>query len=324
MKRPRLEVAIVSLALLALSGCGYTVRYTCEDVQPIVRAGEAPDLLVVDLIDGRGEQGDPRTATSPAGYAYQTLFPMPYYFKDQEWGDLTASFREHVTRAGLAPPGGAVEPAPTTVEEVEAILSRAAAEERAVAFFRLHRASVGGTAATGVLIVRVLAMLGGIGILPFLISESLPINDHLGYGAVELLLVDPVQRTARTFVGEHSTNDFSVVGWSHYPQTQLAPLLKGTIAATLQQAAPALRANAGDSQPFVPELVLRRVPEPDWYPPEGCSAYDPARKDVPFPRLNKDFTNQPGATPPIEPAQTTTPAAQDPSAPANPPAAPGE
>lgn len=300
-----------AVLLLASAGCNFTVRYEVADVAPLVAA--PANLAVVELIDGRAEQGNPLVEPNRGGYAYAYFAPLPFYFGTPDWTDLRESVQAHVTRAVGLSPGAVPLPAPRDEEAAQALLDEAAAGgSEAVLFVRLHRASVGGSCALGVNIVRILAMLGGVGLAPWLIAESLPVNDEFMHGEFELLLVDPRAKAVLAQVtGRHALEDTGVTGWSHYPQRNIGPVLKQALQAGLVELASALKS------PPAPRLLeagelLRLVPEPDWIPPEG-SAASSWSEGKPVQRSGQPVTHQPDATPPPEeaPAGQTAPAAEE-------------
>lgn len=291
--------------LLASAGCNFTVRYEVADVTPLVSA--PPNLAVVELIDARAEQGNPLVEPNRGGYAYAYFAPLPFYFGTPDWTDLRQSVQAHVTKAVGLSPGAVPLRAPSSEEAAQVLLDEAAAGgKEAVLFVRLHRASVGGSCALGVNIVRILAMLGGVGLAPLLISESLPVNDEFMHGELELLLVDPSAKTVLAQVtGRHALEDTSVVGWSHYPQRNIGPVLKQALQAGLEELASALKSPPAP-RPLEPGELLRLVPEPDWIPPEGSAAASWS-EGKPIQRPGQP-TRQPDASAPPEeapPGQTT-------------------
>ncbi len=147
------------------SGCGgLSYAYDTGSIHTIEGAGSlrAATTGAIDARDGGGGRGE-----------------------DAELRDVRRSVDEHLVRAGLASDRTSVVPAPSSPADVDRILASAAAQgDTSVLFVRYHGAApaggCGSTAALGIYI----------GLVPWLILDSIPFWHHGAYSIFEVVAVD--------------------------------------------------------------------------------------------------------------------------------------
>ncbi|MFO0683904.1 MAG: hypothetical protein U0234_17740 [Sandaracinus sp.] len=147
------------------SGCGgLSYAYDSGSIHPIEGSAQlrAATTGAIDARDGGGGRG-----------------------ADDELRDVQRSVEEHLVHAGLASDRTAVVPAPTSPGDVDRILAAAAARgDTSVLFVRYHGAApaagCGSTAALGIYL----------GLLPWLILDSIPFWHHGAYSMFEVVAVD--------------------------------------------------------------------------------------------------------------------------------------
>jgi len=170
--RCALVLAALSLSPFAIGCGGLSYRYDTGSVRAIA-GSESLHAVATEALDARAEGG----AIPVSGDASVDRVVS------NSLREVRLAVSDHLVRAGVVSADAPTLPAPTTPAEVEQALARARAAGAAeVVFVRFHR----GSLAPGCGSVAVLAMY--VGILPWLIIDSIPLWSHGGVGAFEVVV----------------------------------------------------------------------------------------------------------------------------------------
>jgi hypothetical protein len=201
-----------------LSSCAVSLRYSSSGIDKAEFGPKPPRIVAVDLIDVRPNN--------------TFLIVNKDLKKDIE--NLRKAVREHMAKAGMALSIEDVMAAPTSVEQVEEIFKTAEKQGAdAVLFLRLNNINFHGQPKTFVTVVNIigiiLAPVGGIGLLPIIVVNSVPVNEEGAHAVVEAVVIEPKTRLVLgRFVGQEDYDD-KVTGWSHNPPAKLPDIIKKAI-----------------------------------------------------------------------------------------------
>jgi hypothetical protein len=171
--RPRSwQIPVGSAALVAWSvGCGVDYGYAADDYARKTAPLPA-NAVVVDVLDGRPV--DPLASPEDGAEALE---------------EVRASVHEHLLLAGVVSARGDLAPAPRTPAEIESLLAKAAsAGAPEVLFLSWRVAAVRGN------LVSLAAFGYLIGLIPWLIVDSLPLSRHGASAVFAAFTVDPKTR----------------------------------------------------------------------------------------------------------------------------------
>lgn len=168
----RSGTVLASLALAAAGCGGLSYRYDTGSVRRITGT-ERLRAVATDALDARAN-GAPLPPVGDAATAR---------LRENELRDVRAAVREHLVRAGVVGESSPTLRAPTSAAEVEGALAEArAAGASEVVFVRYHRADwAPGCGSVGILAPY-------LGILPWLIIDSIPLWSHGAFGAFEVVV----------------------------------------------------------------------------------------------------------------------------------------
>lgn len=166
-------LALFTLTAALAAGCGgISYRYGTGSVRPIAGA-ESLGAIATEAMDARSD-GAPWDRSGDPGVDR---------FIDDSLREVRQAVGEHLVRAGVVDENSPTLPAPATAADVRRVLAEArAARAASVVFVRFHRADLapacGSTAALGIYI----------GLLPWLILDSIPLWSHGGVGSFEVIV----------------------------------------------------------------------------------------------------------------------------------------
>jgi hypothetical protein len=170
--RRALVLSALLLSPLAIGCGGISYRYDTGSVRSIA-GSESLHAVATEALDARAEGG----AIAATGDANVDRVV------ENSLRDVRVAVADHLVRAGVVALDAPTLAAPTTPAEVEqALVSARAAGASEVVFVRFHRGSLapacGSVAALGIYV----------GILPWLIIDSIPLWSHGGVGAFEVVI----------------------------------------------------------------------------------------------------------------------------------------
>jgi hypothetical protein len=230
-------ITITTLAL-GLGGCGgVSLRYSASGVDKADLGAAPPQLVAVDVIDGR--------QFNKISLVNKNL--------DDDLADLRKAVRAHLAKARLVSSDKQVLPAPASVEQIEALLDDARRQGAGtVLFLRLTLANFHGQPAGFVAITNAVGMIlspvGGIGLIPIVVVNSIPANEEGAHAVVEAIAVDPKTRVILgRFEGREDYDD-KVSGWSHHPAAELPDVIKKAVDKALAGLAAGARAGFPDRE----------------------------------------------------------------------------
>lgn len=224
-------IAVLTVGI-SLGGCGggVSLRYSDSGVDKVELGTGAPALAVVDMIDGR----EVNTA------------PLVNKELNKDLAALRQAVRTHLKLARLVASEKQVLPAPQTIEQVQTILNEARQRGAgAMLFLRLNLANFHGSPAGFVAVTNfgtILAPVGGIGLLPIVVVNSIPVNEEGAHVWVEAIIVDTKTHVILgRFEGREDYDD-TVAGWSHNPPDELPDAIKKAVGKALAGMAAEVRA----------------------------------------------------------------------------------
>jgi len=188
----RFERWLVALAMGCLVGCG-GVSFQYGDGQARTVAG-LQTAMVPGVVDARaGGAANPQPS--------RTEVPVQRELQQVQQGTA-----EHLRRAGLPQNNTIV--APRNAAEVEGILQAAAQRGLSEVWFVRYQAAGFGQACFSTAILAPF-----LGILPWIILDSLPINSHAGVGGFEVMAVDARSRQLLARYGALASHQEGVSAW---------------------------------------------------------------------------------------------------------------
>lgn len=183
-----------SLSLGWIVGCGGVNYQYGSDANAHLPALAQSRALVPDTLDARAG-GAPSDAPTVEGAD-----------REEELRQVREGVRQHVQNAGLAQSSSI--PAPRSPAEVEAILQRAAQQGAQEVIFLRYLSSEYREVC-----VSSAALAIFIGILPWLIIDSLPISNHGANAMFEAIVVNPAERSVLSRVGRLAAFGEAVSTW---------------------------------------------------------------------------------------------------------------
>jgi len=202
-----------------LCSCASSLRYSSSGIDRPDFGSKPLRIVAVDLIDSRLNNMTPILVGKNI---------------TDNLTDIRMSVREHMVNAGIVQSKEDVMAAPASVEQIEAILSTAKKQGAdAVLFLRLNNGSIYKRLATFVTttntIAAVLIPVGGIGLLPLIIVDSIPANQEGARVVVEAMVIDPKTRVLLGHFIEKEDYEDKVSAWGSGPKGKFLDITKKAV-----------------------------------------------------------------------------------------------
>ncbi|MFO0553099.1 MAG: hypothetical protein U0271_32225 [Polyangiaceae bacterium] len=277
MKTPRwLQPLFAPAVILVATGCGgIDYEYNASRYAQSVDATPG-GVAIVDVADTRV------TLDAPDARA-------------DDFEELKAAFHEHLKLSGVIGDTSQLLPTPNSKADVERILEEAAAKGGSeVVFFNWRAAGMSGYAVS----LAFLAGIGGIGIIPWLIVDSLPLSRHQGSSIFAAISVDPKTKEVLHISTPLGAYGEKVSAWGFAPDKIMRNVTGVNVQRCLEDAAAARKAGFPNRRAVddIGEYVLHfpenriegsnfvgvgfSVPVPDGFSLDGQSLFADDNKSV--------------------------------------------
>jgi hypothetical protein len=217
----RKTTQVLGWAALALSatGCGIDYEYNAEEYARKTAPVEK-GAVVVDVIDSR----PPAIFGSPEDAAEQL-------------DDLKLAVHEHLVLDGVVTGANQLRPTPKSADDVERILAKAEAEGAPqVMFLSWRTASLRGYA------ISLAGFSYLVGIIPWIIVDSLPISRHASDSIFAAIVVDPKTKEILHQATPLGSYGEKVNAWGYSPDSLMRDMTGRTLQRALEDVAAARKA----------------------------------------------------------------------------------
>jgi hypothetical protein len=232
-RHSRLFVVVpLACSTLICVGCATSFKYDASAVKRFDLGSKPPAIMLADVMSGGG--------LSPSGGG-------ELYDEDSEtvYRELNLSVRQHCIASGLIAENGPFARAPETAEELRHMLDDAVANDvRAVLMIRPDHMGSSGNIPVGVKIADlfiVALMPVGIGVIPWVIVDSLPVRTERASVGVEGVLVDPESGSVLWTSSVSEQRRRKATGWRYNPPRQIAPAFQEAVQKLLGEASLSIR-----------------------------------------------------------------------------------
>lgn len=209
----------VGVAALGLTGCGIDYEYNADEFARKTTMVDR-NAIFVDAIDARVA-----SAFVDAESAQEDFTE----FKD--------ALHEHLRLAGVTSSDDQLVPAPKSAADVEAILAKAAKKgARQVVFLSWKSADMRGYA------ISLAGFSYLVGILPWIIVDSLPISRHGANSMFSVIVVDPETKEVLTQSTPLGTYGEKVTAWGYKPDSLMRDVTGVTVQRALEEVSVAHKA----------------------------------------------------------------------------------
>ncbi len=279
MKKANLGiVGCLIVSAFVLSSCGISLKYSSSGIDKADPGPKPLRIVAVDLMDTRTNNTTPIVRQNPA----------------DDLADLRISIREHLETARIVQDKKEMAAAPESIGQIETILGAARKQGvDAVLFLRLDNASVHGQIAGFVsgtnMVAAILTPVGGIGLLPLIIVNSISVNDEGAHVVVEAVLIDPKTNVLLGRFVQREDYDDKVSGWSFSPHGAFAELVKKAVQKNIVAVADASKAGfPGRAKRTDLKAILASASLIDFHPDTGLVKTSEMQKG----KNNRETTKQ--------------------------------
>lgn len=243
--RPTRWLGIPGLCTL-LASCGISLEYSTSGLARL----DAGSVVAadVDILDGRYDRTDKPKPILEGRSA------------KKDFRQLRAAVHDHFVATGVVKPDVAPLAAPTSPEELESVLSRAAEQGPEILLFpcltaasghhREHymRRSING-------LFYAMTPFGGVGLMPILVYESLQIHDEMADACVRLLVIDSRRRELLGSFEGHGSYKGKSSYWRLNGQRRVPDVIRDAVQAALSAYESAAKAGFPDRMPLGDHLA---------------------------------------------------------------------
>ncbi len=226
MTKAMQAVGWAALALTA-TGCGINYEYNAEEyarkTSPVEKGA-----VVVDVIDSR----PPAIFGSPEAAA-------------EELDDLKEAVHEHLVLDGVVSGANQLSPTPKSAADVERIIAKAEAEGAPqVMFLSWRAASLRGYA------ISLAGFSYLVGIIPWIIVDSLPISRHASDSIFAAIVIDPKTKEILHQATPLGSYGEKVNAWGYSPDSLMRDMTGRTLQRALEDVAVARKAGFPSKRPM--------------------------------------------------------------------------